>query len=233
MNFSSAVNEVNEVSNGTAQLKPTIDATGTKLLGTPCLLETIEFKPTDKSGNTLPFPNMEISFKGTDPANDGVLKQIIWGNTFDKSNDRYSAPKEAFATKLLIQFLQAYIPAEEFQKAALQVDALEKAGKVQYVAVLEAFFKAGVFKLADAKQVETELAIVLAYNEKGFEILSNKFKKSFNTVFTPNILEIKIDGKYIKVVPETPDEEEDTSNDINLPDAPELPSADGDDSLPF
>lgn len=231
MNFSEIANEVENVSNGIA-LKPTVDETGQFLLGTPCLLENIEFKTEDKSGNTLKFPNMELTFKGTDKVNNGNLKQIIWGNTFDNSHEYYSEPVEGYATRLLIQFLQAYVPTEAFKQGALKVDELNKAGTPIYIAVLQTFFKGGIFKLDVAKTFETKLAICLSYNEKGYEILSNKFKKSFNTELTPNHIEIKIDGKYIKVTPETPDEEEDTSNDINLPDALELPSNDNDE-MPF
>lgn len=223
-NFFKAVDEVSS----NKELTPTISIDGNYVIGTPVMFKKVTID-TEKA-KSAKYPDVTISFKGSSDSNDGFISDRIFGNTFDETDEKYNKFADEKYSKFVMQFLMGYIPKEDFNKGIAIMQQLIEAGDNSWLALVKAFFsKEGVFKAEFAATLKGELAVVLKYNEKNFEIKKDKFAKVFSTELLPQVINIPI-NEYTKVKPTTPDSEEEPDPFNGNP--PEMTKSD-DDPLPF
>lgn len=230
--MSNFLNAANEVESG-KQLA--INHNEKQVFGVPVKLvkcQVIKKNEVGKAEIDTNYPDIIFSFKGTDPKNDGYLNDRIFGNVFNTKHQYYNEHGDKNTSKMLMEFLSAFIPVEQFKKGLEIATKLTPNEPNPYIAIIKAFFGGDkpIFNEEFAKTVkDVEVLIVLNYKGDKIEINRDKFGKIFSTEILPQPLAKKVDGKYIKVKPIVPDTEPDTSDEddgINLPE-------ESSDDLPF
>ncbi|MFA5758477.1 MAG: hypothetical protein WC942_03775 [Clostridia bacterium] len=220
--------EALEKSRGFVKLQPTVSANGKNVLGTP--IKFVKFEVDTKNSNT--YPNLKLSFKGTLENNSGSLNDMVFGNVFDTEHEYYKEVVAKMNSDFVTQFLKSYIPYDAFAQGMAKMSENTSKGMNPWLALLSAFFgKGGAFSPEYAQTVTGEAAVVLNYKEDFTEIKKG-FGAVFSTALNPTLINFKIDGKYVKVVP-TKADAEDVSK--NTEDAFELPDIfqSKDDESPF
>lgn len=228
--MSNFLNAANEVESG-KQLA--INHNEKQVFGVPVKLvkcQVVKKNEVGKAEIDPNYPDIIFSFKGIDSKNDGYLNDRIFGNTFNAKHQYYNEYADKNTSKMLMEFLSAFIPTDLFKKGLEIATKLTPNEPNPYIAIIKAFFGGDkpIFNEEFAKTIkDAEILAVLNYKGDKIEINRDKFGKMFSTEILPQPLAKKVDGKYIKVKPVVPDAEPETGeDDINLP------TESGDD-LPF